>query len=177
MYLSGKLTSAQQKSVASSIDKEIKNNTVCPMLLVFLTDNTLTHFDKALPQFEEKVRIRKGYRFRAVLALQSSAVEACKIAVQPEQFTACILSDAFLTDDLFTGLVSKIDPKAMERTSFFIDAPDKGNFYNDNGNAHMLLRDKDMKHEYRVREGKGGFEWFMKGLPEIINYTAKRFHK
>lgn len=177
IYLAGNFTSAQQKSVAACIDREIKKNMVCPMLLVFLTDNALTYFDKALPQFEEQIRIRKGYRFRVIAALQSSAAEVCKLALRPEQFTACILSDAFLKDELFTGLLSKIDPKTMERTSFFIDAPDKGNFYSDNGNAHMLLRDKDMKHEYRVREGKGGFEWFMKDLPEIINYTAKRFHK
>jgi hypothetical protein len=68
-------------------------------------------------------------------------------------------------------------PKVLERTSFYIDAPDKSSFYKGHGNAHMLLRDKDLPHEYRVREGNGGFEWFMAGLPEIINYTAKRFHK
>jgi len=68
-------------------------------------------------------------------------------------------------------------PKALERTSFYIDAPDKGNFFEGNGNAHMLLRDKDLQHEYRVREGKGGFEFFLSGLPGIIEFTAKRFHK
>jgi len=41
----------------------------------------------------------------------------------------------------------------------------------------MLLRDQNLQHEYRVREGKGGFEWFMGGLPEIITFGAKRFHK
>jgi len=34
-----------------------------------------------------------------------------------------------------------------------------------------------MKHEYRVREGEGGFEWLMTGFPEIITFTTKRFHK
>jgi hypothetical protein len=76
-----------------------------------------------------------------------------------------------------SSLLSDMNPKALERTSFFIDAPDKGNFFEGNGNSHMLLRDKNFQHEYRVREGNGGFDFFMAGLPEIIAFTAKRFHR
>lgn len=147
------------------------------MLLVFLPANAFTHMETAIPELESKLRIRKGYRFRAIAGFQDEATEVCKIAISQEQFTACILSDAFLPDDLIPGLVSEMKPKALESTSFFIDAPDKGNFYQGNGNSHMILRDKDLKHEYRVREGIGGFEWFLDGLPEILAFTAKRFHK
>ena len=60
---------------------------------------------------------------------------------------------------------------------FYIDAPDKGNYYEGNGNAHIILRTKEIPHEYRVREGDGGFEWYLAGLSDIINYTTNRFHK
>lgn len=147
------------------------------MLLVFLPEIALNRMADALPELEEKLRIRKGYRFRTITGFQAKATEASRIAISQEQFTACVLSDAFLPDSLISGLISEMKPKALERTSFFIDAPDKGNFYKGNGNAHMLLRDKDMQHEYRVREGNGGFDFFFSGLPEIIAFTAKRFHK
>jgi hypothetical protein len=80
-------------------------------------------------------------------------------------------------NDSISTLFPSPTPKTLLSTSFFIDAPDKGKYYEGNGNAHMLLRDMEKQHEYRVREGEGGFEWFLAGLPEIIAFTAKRFHK
>jgi len=177
IYFSGDFSTSQQKEIAAAVNSKIKKNKVCAMLLVFLPKNALNNFADALPELETKLRIRKGYRFRAIAGFQAPATDACKIAISQQQFTACILTDAFLPDELMTGLVSEMKPKALEGTSFFIDAPDKGNFYKGNGNAHMILRDKDLKQEYRVREGSGGFEWFMDGLSEILTFTAKRFHK
>jgi hypothetical protein len=74
-------------------------------------------------------------------------------------------------------LDSLLDKETLKRTSFFVDAPDKGSYFEGNGNLHTMLRDKDIYHEYRVREGNGGFDWFLAGLPEILQHTAKRFHK
>ena len=177
IYFAGDFSSSQQQEIAAAVKSKIKKNKVCPMLLVFLPKNALIHFADALPELETKLRIRKGYRFRAIAGFQNDATAASKIAMGQVQFTACILSDAFLTADLMIGLVSEMKPKDLEGTSFFIDAPDKGNFYKGNGNAHIILRDKDLKHEYRVREGNGGFEWLLYGLPEIILFVGKRFHK
>jgi enterochelin esterase-like enzyme len=177
IYFAGNFTVTQRKSIAAAVNHEIEKNFVSPMLIVFLSDNSEKTFAKSLPELEEKLRIRKGYRFRAIFGFQAEANEVSKLAINKEQFVACILSDAYLSKEFFSDMLPEMKPKALERTSFFIDAPDKGNYYEGNGNAHMLLRDKDLPHEYRVREGNGGFEWFMAGLPEIITFTAKRFHK
>jgi hypothetical protein len=174
--LAGNFSEAQRKTIAAKVNQEIEKNLVSPMLIVFLSENSVKQLTTIMPEFEEKLRIRKGYRFRAIAGYQTEASDICKMAFQ-EQFVACILSDAFISKDLFPGLLSDMKPKALERTSFFIDAPDKGSFYEGNGNAHMLLRDKDLQHEYRVREGKGGFDFFISGLPEIIAFAEKRFHK
>jgi len=177
IYFAGNFSSSQQKAIAAVLDNKIKKNKVCPMLLVFLPGNVLTHIETALPELEAKLRIRKGYRFRAIAGFQAEATEVCKLAITQEQFVACILSDGYISNELFSSLLSEMKPKALDRTSFYIDAPDKGNYFEGNGNAHMLLRDKDLPHEYRVREGNSGFEWSIAGLPEIITFTAKRFHK
>ncbi len=177
LYFAGNFNSSQQKTIAEIIDAKIRKNKVCPMLLVFLPKNALSHFETALPLLETQLRIRKGYRFRAIAGFGEDASEVCSISLKQEQFTACILLDAKLQEDSFAGLLSAAKPKALDHTSLFIDAPDKGNYYKGNGNAHMILRDKDISHEYRVREGVGGSDWIMEGLPEIIQFMAKRFHK
>jgi len=177
IYLAGTFTSSQQKAVAAYIDGQINKNKVCPMLLVFLSEDALAHFEQVLLEVEEQLRIRKGYRFRAIAGYQDDATNVCRVSINQEQFTACILADAFIAKDSITNILSGLKPKFLEHTSFFIDVPDKGNYFEGNGNAHILLRDKDLQHEYRVREGKGGFDFFLAGLPEIIAFTAKRFHK
>jgi len=177
IYFTGDFSVEQRKSVGASLNHEVEKYFISPMLIVFLSEHSAKQLATIMPELEEKIRIRKGYRFRAIVGFQDKASDVCKIAITEEQFVACILADGYLSKDLFSGLLSEMKPKALERTSFFIDAPDKGNYFEGNGNAHMLLRDKDLQHEYRVREGKGGFDFFMAGLPGIISFTAKRFHK
>ncbi|MEI6060621.1 MAG: alpha/beta hydrolase family protein [Bacteroidota bacterium] len=177
IYFGGNFTLLQQKIIAALVSKQTEENKSCPMLLVFLPERALAQIEKAIPELEAKLRIRKGYRFRAIAGYQAEAEAVCNVVVKQEQFSYCILSDGYLSKDSISGLLSGMKPKALEHTSFFIDAPDKGENYEGNGNAHMILRDKDLQHEYRVREGVGGFEWFLAGLPEVIMFTAKRFHK
>jgi enterochelin esterase-like enzyme len=177
IYLAGDFSKPEQKAIAESVNRKTKNNMVCPMLLVFLPEQTLIDFATILPALEDKLRIRRGYRFRAIAAYQEKAWEACTLACNRVQFSSCILADAFVSKDNITGLLLNLKSDALEHTTLFIDAPDKGNYYQGNGNAHMILRDLDIQHEYRVREGDGGFDWFMEGWPEIVAFAAKRFHK
>jgi hypothetical protein len=82
-----------------------------------------------------------------------------------------------MSRDGFEDFLGRIEPETLERTRFFIEAPDQGRFVEGNGRAHMLLRDKDISHEYRVRGGSGDDFWFMAGWPEILNFISDRFHK
>lgn len=177
IYIAGNFSLAQQKSIAALVGNKVKKNEACPMLVVFIPHNLVSQIKTIIPELEEKLRIRKGYRFRAFAGYREEANDVLKACLNQEQFSSCILADAFISKDSISGLISGMKPKALERTSLFIDAPDKGNFYEGNGNAHMLLRDKEIQHEYRVREGYGGFTWLQEGLPDIITFTSKRFHK
>jgi hypothetical protein len=177
IYFTGKFSGSQVKSIACIVNHETANINVCPMLLVFLPDADTAFLKAALPVLEEKLRIRSGYRFRAVAGFEGSAENVFLLATGTEQFSACILTDAFITQGEVSDRLAQMNPEALSRTSFFIEAPDQGQYCQGNGTLHMLLRDRDMSHEYRVREGTGGFEWALNGLPEIIRFTAKRFHK
>ncbi len=177
LYLAGNFSEIQQTSIAELINQKIERNEIYPMILFFMTANTLGQFKKILPEVEEKLRIRKGYRFRALAGSQELAIRAFSAVLTQGQFSSCILTDGFLDKDAISILISEINPKALDHTALFIDAPDKGSFSDGNGNAHILLRDKDISHEYRVREGFGGFDWFLTGLPEISVFISNKFHQ
>jgi enterochelin esterase-like enzyme len=177
LYLIGNFRESWKTDIASLIDQEIKENLICPMLVVFLPAADSTQLKVLLPLVEKQIRIRKGYRLRAIAGFREGAPIAFSMAIDPEQFGSCIMADAFLTKVEATAILIVTNRETMKRTSVFVDAPSQGQYGEGNGNVHMVLRDRDIQHEYRVREGEGGFEWFLKGLPEMIQFAAKRFHK
>jgi len=177
LYLVGEFRPSWKSSIASLVNQEISDNIVCPMVVVFLPVADTARLNALFPEIERQMRIRKGYRMRAIAGFEAGAPFALSLAINPEQFGACLLSDALMTKSQVTGMLTSLNRESMKRTSVFIEAPDRGIYAEGNGNAHMLLRDQDIQHEYRVREGEGGFEWFLNGLPEMIRFTAKRFHK
>ena len=177
MYCIGTFGAKQKQSIASVVNHEIEKNNTCPMLMVFLPEKDTAALKAIITQVEDQIRVRKGYKFKAIAGFENGAKSAFLIGMNEKQYGICILSDGFVDKESITGIISSGKKENLKLTSYFIDAPDKGSFYEGNGNAHMLLRDKDVQHEYRVRQGNGGFEWILTGLPEIITFSAKRFHK
>jgi enterochelin esterase-like enzyme len=177
LYLNGVFSASQKKSIASLVNSEIERNIISPMIVVFLPLLDSATIKNSIPMLEDKIRIRHGYRFQAIAGFEKGATAAFELGSSTGLFGMCILSDGFMEKDKIPALISAINKADSYRTTFFIDAPDKGGYYESNGEAHMELRDKDIQHEYRVREGNGGFGWFVSGFPEILEFTAKRFHK
>jgi len=177
LYLIVDFDHSQIEAIAGVVNFEIEENFACPMLLVFLPERDTTEIKIMISMAEEKMRIRKGYRFSAIGGFRNGANAAFQMGVASGQFCAVMLMDGFVTEEKVAGLETTINREALKRTAFFIETPDKGNYFEGNGNLHVILRDKDVYHEYRVREGDGGFDWFLGGLPEMIRFTAKRFHK
>ncbi|MFA6125818.1 MAG: alpha/beta hydrolase-fold protein [Bacteroidales bacterium] len=176
-YFAGKFTNEQRQSIAETVYNLVGNNEICPMLLVFLPVKSPSGLPSSYSDIEQKIRIRPGFRFQALIGFQQEANDAFSLAVNQKQFGACILSDGFLEKETMAGIIKGLDKEALSRLSLYIDAPDKGNYFEGNGMAHMLMRDDNLIHEYRVREGDGGFGWFLTGLPDMISFAAKRFHR
>jgi enterochelin esterase-like enzyme len=177
IYFADNFTTEERKSLANSIFATIERKELSPLILVFLNENSLNDLSQTIPVIENKLRIRKGYRFRAIAGTRGAAQIVCKASLGSDQFSTVILSDAFLEKDSVTNYISAFSSDFKKHSSLFIDAPDKGKYYQGNGNLHMLLRDKDFDHEYRVREGNGGFGWTEDGMQEIVAFIIKRFHK
>lgn len=177
LFVNGTFSFAEIKRIAGLVNFMTDDIMICPMMLVFLNENDTSDLNRKINGVGDMLRIRPGYRFTAIAGFESGAEAVSTSGFSPEKFTAVILSDAYLSVGTIEKLTPMFDKEVLRRTSFFIDAPDKGDYFAGNGNMHVLLRDKDVYHEYRVREGSGGFEWFLAGLPEMLQHVSKRFHK
>jgi enterochelin esterase-like enzyme len=178
LYIAGNFTDMQCRRLIEMVNSSIEMNEIAPMLTVFLPGKILDQYSTIIPLIEEKLRVRKGYRFRALAGYQDVSQQVCDIVINKDQFSSCLLVDGYLQKDSISALFATLDPEKIKRTPFFIIAPDKGKYYEGNGNLHMILRDKEIKHEYRVSEGIGGFEdWMNGGFEEIIQFVAINFHR
>ncbi|MDP2722215.1 MAG: alpha/beta hydrolase-fold protein [Bacteroidales bacterium] len=177
IYFAGDFTTSQCQSIAEVVNDQIETAKVCPMILVFLPDNAVDQIKNTIPLLEDKWRIREGFRMRALVGYQSEGLKALDAVINQVQFRMFAILDGFITQDIIMDLLINMNAKSMERTSIFIEAPDKGKFYQGNGNLHMMLRDMNIKHEYRVKEGFGGFEWTLAGLEEVFEFASTSFHK
>ena len=147
------------------------------MLVVFLPLTDTAAFRRLIPQLEEKLRIRPGYRFRSIAGYRETGADALALAIKSYRFSSCWLSDAFFQKEKMDGLLNENNKEALKRMTIFIEAPDNGHWADANGKAHIVLREMDVQHEYRVREGSGGFDWLMRGLPEATGVISTRFHR
>jgi len=177
MFLIGNFDEKQKSQIATEVNKEIEDATACPMILVFLPVDESLKIQDYLTSLEKKFRIRSGFRFRAIAGFQNGGSLAFSVALKQEQFRAVILLDANLLKDSVANQINNLKPEWLKRTSIYISAPDKGKFGEGNGFVHIIFRDKEFQHEYRVSQGLGGFELFLNDLPEMIKFAAKGFHK
>jgi hypothetical protein len=155
----------------------MEDNGISPMLLVFLPEQLLNHFKSIYPEIEEKLRIREGYRFRSLLGFQETGEKVCDIVMNQVQFSSCVLADAYLQKNNITTLINDMKPDALKKTPFFVYTSDKGMYYEGNGNLHMIFKDQEINHEYRVMEGVDGVELMMNGLEEALRFVAENFHR
>lgn len=177
LYMAGNFSDSGMRAIGALVNREIAQNSICPMLLVFLPSADSNQVKTWIPLLEGKLRIRTGYRFRAIAGYQDAGFNALALAVNQVRFSSCVLNDAFISIESIAGLLKEEKKDALERMTLIIEAPDKGRYVGGNGNLHMTLRDLEVQHEYRVSEGSGGFEGLMQGLPEALGIVSTRFHR
>ncbi len=176
LYIIGNFQNQEKEKIAGMINQGIENMSFPPTIVVFIPDNEELLNEDFFSSIEKQFRIREGFRFRSLIGFEKGGAIAFKQALNPEHFTSCVIFDALLDKDELQKSLDAIKEKSLKKTWFFISAPDKSMTYKVNGNIHMQFRDKDIYHEYRVSEGKGGFGWFMDKLPESLLFIAEKFH-
>ncbi len=176
LYMFGDLSSTRKQELAGLALKGMLDGTLPSMLLVFLKDNETNLVDSIIPQLESHYSARMGYRFRALVGFEEGGIAALQNALVPETFTSCVLFDAPIATELLKEAIAA-DKSAFKRTWFLISNTDTDMDYETNGMAHILLRDEDIYHEYRVVEGGRSVQVSNDRLTEAFHFTSEKIHR
>ena len=147
------------------------------MILAFLPVTDSVRLASLISKTSDQFRVRSGFRMKVVAGTGEGAPIALSMALVPETFGGCLITGGTLSADQVTGMLNGITRETMKRTPLFVDAPCHGKYADGNGSLHMLLRDREIYHEYRVREGDGSGNWLVGGFPEMIRFAARQFHR
>lgn len=176
IYFLGELDDQDQKYVAQYIESAIRSNEFPTSIVFFLKGDNTDLLRSTMTELENTYRIRKGYRFSSLIGFHNGGENALALALEPEKFTSCAIIDSNIDFEALHKAIER-DKKVLSRTWLYITTTDKSPNYNSNGYAHMLLRDKDIYHEYRVRETVNEKTYWHESLSEIMDFTQRKIHR
>lgn len=177
VYISGSLSPEEKQKAGMLIKGWIDGGKLSPVILAFIPGfESVEAFGTINTELESRYRIRKGYRFRGLVSYREFNGKTISSCMDSLLFTSVAIMDGKPDFEDVARLFQTSDKKERSKTWYYFDSPDKGLYFAENGNMHVLLRERKFYHEYRVREGEGGFEWFLKGLFEAIHFTENKIH-
>jgi enterochelin esterase-like enzyme len=74
-------------------------------------------------------------------------------------------------------LAQTLPKEQLEKVRFYIDCGDDDFLYKGNSALHVLLRDKQIKHEYRTRDGGHSWVYWRTGISDGLKFIGESFHR
>lgn len=161
-------------------------------------------FQELIPYIEKNYRCRSEKRYRAIAGLSMGGGGTLVYALHhPEMFaSACPLSasarvmdkeklgksykDANITEKQLDEWSKKYDIHRMVKNMpeeqkkavrWYIDCGDDDFLYEGNSLLHIEMRDNNIPHEYRVRDGGHSWNYWRTALPEVLKFVSQGFHQ
>jgi enterochelin esterase-like enzyme len=164
-------------------------------------------FKEFIPYVEKAYRIKGEKRYRAVSGLSSGGGASFMYALHhPELFSSSaplsayigpssveqlkeILArngDAKYSDERLTTyfeqhnaltLINNTDAEKIATVRWFIDNGDDDFLFEGNSLIHISMRNKNIPHEYRVRDGAHNWTYWRQSLPEVLHFVSQAFHQ
>ena len=73
-------------------------------------------------------------------------------------------------------LIDQMDQKTLNSVRWYIDCGDDDYLYKNNVLMHIKMREKGIKHEFRVRDGDHNWDYWRSALPSVLEFISKKFH-
>ena len=73
-------------------------------------------------------------------------------------------------------LIDQMDQKTLNSVRWYIDCGDDDYLYKNNVLIHIKMREKGVKHEFRVRDGDHNWDYWRSALPSVLEFISKKFH-
>ncbi|WP_316829593.1 alpha/beta hydrolase [Pedobacter aquatilis] len=163
-------------------------------------------FTELMPFIEKKYRTKTDKRSRAIAGLSMGGGGTFVYALHhPELFSsACPLSAylGFLTLEDAQNALKKANPNLDEAkilnyyntqnvlpllnnmpdtqkkaVNWYIDCGDDDFLFEGNSLAHILMRKKEIPHEFRIRNGGHTWTYWRESLPKVLAFVSDSFHQ
>jgi enterochelin esterase-like enzyme len=164
-------------------------------------------FQEFMPYVEKTYRIKGEKRFRAIAGLSMGGEGTFIYALHhPELFSsACPLSaatgpksvaemdkyplwgsvtgvndadrEAYFTRYSVLRLIDSIPDNQKKAVRWYIDCGDDDFLYEGNSLVHIAMRQKEIPHEFRIRDGAHTWTYWRQSLPVVLEFVSMSFHQ
>ena len=165
-------------------------------------------FEEFMPHIEERFRIKKDKRFRAIAGLSMGGGGSFIYALRrPDLFSSAAPLSASLgpqsleemKDFTYLGytssnhnqkdferysnrnnplqLVENMEAKDLNSVRWYIDCGDDDFLYKSNSLMHIKMRGKNVKHEFRIRDGGHSWSYWRASLPKVLEFISDHLHQ
>ena len=164
-------------------------------------------FEEFIPFIEGKYRIKSEKRYRAVAGLSMGGGGSFMYALHhPEMFSsACPLSayvgplsmdqareglirsgiegvsdealEKYYQRHNAVELVNSMEEKEKNSVRWFIDCGDDDFLFEGNSLVHIAMKKREIRHEYRVRDGAHSWTYWRASLPKVLEFVSDAFHQ
>jgi enterochelin esterase-like enzyme len=164
-------------------------------------------FQEFMPFIEKEYRIKADKRYRAIAGLSMGGEGTFIYALHhPELFSAaCPLSaatgpksleelkdyrlwqgvegitnadkEAYFKHYSVLNLIQNMPDDQKKAVRWYIDCGDDDFLYEGNCLAHIAMRQKEIPHEFRVRDGAHNWTYWRASLPNVLEFVSMGFHQ
>jgi len=164
-------------------------------------------FQEFMPYIEKTYRIKGEKRYRAVAGLSMGGEGTFIYALHhPELFSAaCPLSaatgpgsmdelknyrlwkgvadisdaekEAYFKKYSVLSLIQNMPDNQKRAVRWYIDCGDDDFLYEGNSLVHIAMRQKEIPHEFRIRDGAHNWTYWRTALPVVLEFVSMSFHQ
>jgi len=164
-------------------------------------------FEEFIPFIEKTYRIKSERRYRAIAGLSMGGGGTFMYALKHSELfsSACPLSayigpknseevryftkrynnfevsdelaKSYFPEHNALSLIEKMSKEELESVRWYIDCGDDDFLFEGNSLVHIALRKKNVKHEFRIRDGAHTWTYWRESLPEVLKFVSDAFHQ
>lgn len=86
-------------------------------------------------------------------------------------------NDISFNENWTLKIVENANAEDLKKVRYYIDCGDDDFLIKGNMALHAALIDKQVPHEFRVRDGEHNWTYWRTALPEVLKFVGESFHR
>lgn len=113
----------------------------------------------------------------AINTPQASYDRTFSILYGPGLTGAARINDTYKANDPFRFVSDTMNTKKIKTVKFYLDCGDDDFLSQSNAAMHILLKEKGIPHEYRMRDGVHDWTYWRYSIKDVLKVITKGFHQ